>query len=468
MWEGWAREAVKYGGRRPERDAAWKYHDNGQEPVEDVRWEAEVAAPRTGYLQSHLRPPPAPSTGTRLDDDFSLPTPSAAARSLVNPSSRLLTADTAPSFAGYDTSLFLDPLDGDANAHSTAKTAQTSHDVSNGKILKKRRKAVSAAPSTTDTTSLLEVYGASQYEGESRFADASTSTLYDLPIPPPPRTDGSRLLNSVLERNKARALRRQNGEEGEDGEMALELVPGEVELRYTTKSKSVIKALGKGRSESFTVEEGEGQGRQARSFLAGGKGKKLAVEGEVGGEAEDSAFFEGGGPRLSDGAQLHISDTLRSQPPSSGSSEDEPSSPFFAGLKLALVVSPEVLGSVQKAVVDAAGTYVIDPDEESDEYKGADYVVVDHIKFVFVHFPPPSLGTHLKLYLTALRRGSETLLTLASSPSVGSSCAFSATSCGRSLAVFSSVRYLISVRCRVRLPPLSPSPVSVPNLRVRY
>ncbi|GAA5863669.1 hypothetical protein JCM8547_003687 [Rhodosporidiobolus lusitaniae] len=386
VWEGWAREAVRYGGRRKERDEAWKWKEGGSEPEEDVSWAVENEAPRTGHLLKEGERFAPPSKAVPFErpnpTPFARPPQPAASRSLVVPQRG---ANRPSAFSGYDTSLLDTTLDTSTDA---SLSAQAAYDISNGKVLKKRRRAVPASASSffpsasqqqnpllgDDASSLLEVYGASQQAlpippahyadtSDSRFADASTSTS---------TSAGDISLHTF---STARARQRAD----ESAEMALELVPGEVEMRYTKKSKSVIKALGKGREGSFAAPGEEGR-KAVKTFgkrVEGEKGK----EGE-GAAADDSAFFSAplslppsdDPPAPAPDAAVSAQNAS-SSPPRTGS----PLQPFFANLKFAIVglaahgADPK---KVKKEIELCGGSAVVDPDE--GELEEVDYVCVHY------------------------------------------------------------------------------------------
>ncbi|GAA5820926.1 hypothetical protein JCM11251_001880 [Rhodosporidiobolus azoricus] len=376
VWEGWAREAVKYGGRRAERDEVWVWGEKRSEPEEDVRWEVQVEAPRSGGVPGMAR-----SSHSSAANGSSTPTASAnqlssRSRSLV---STITTSNaTRSAFKGYDTSLTDGPEYGEDELPVPAPLASTTepvaYDTANGKVLKKKRTRASAAADTAHE-SILEAYGASQQAGGSelsRFADADTT----LPS-----------LDDALARPQEKE-RMQEQQEDAEAEMALELVPGEVEPRWVKKSKSTIKALEQRRAGGFAVD------------AAAKKGKVIAAAAKkaVAGAGDDSGFLEQA-PDLSDSAPVPAAAAGAPLPSSSSgeatsSSDDGPTVRIFEGKKLALV---EIKGPDVKAVkltLEARGAeVVIDPSEE--EMDGVDWILVDFVEAPkrLTHPPDPRVVT---------------------------------------------------------------------------
>ncbi|BGP20145.1 hypothetical protein JCM10213_000770 [Rhodosporidiobolus nylandii] len=383
VWEGWAREAIAYGGRRAKRDKAWEYNDSGREPDTDLTFAVDVAPPRSGHAQraaaagttaSQYQLPPVPMTST--------PAPPAS-RSLV-PQALPAVSGSKPAFRGYD------PLAVEVPADAVAKP--TAFDPANGKVLKKRRRAaLGASDSFTggsqqhggaaeDYSALLEAYGASQSQqpqaGElSRFADASAD-------------DEQHELPSLDVVHAALAARSAEGGGGAEdaGEMALELVPGEVELQYTTKSKSVIRALAKGREGSFASDEGAGAGRKPKPFVAGRK----AAPAPTAAEGDDSAFFDAavaaeesfvplGATQPAAGKRGAGSKDATPGSSSSPSEEEGPLKQIFAGKSFALMElkGPDPEGV--KQVIGARGGRAT-VNAQGEELAGADWVIVDYVE----------------------------------------------------------------------------------------
>ncbi|GAA6039213.1 hypothetical protein JCM8097_000472 [Rhodosporidiobolus ruineniae] len=372
VWEGWAREAVQYGGRRAERDEAWK--QDGPEPVEDVRWAVKEAAPRSGHAARKWA-----ERAPAQQKQQNLPPPSAS--QLADARKRTLVAAAAPStstkphsFQGYDSSL-LDAAAETNKQASTSAVAAAAFDTSNGKVVKKRRR-VGGAPSGVagGGDDLLEAFGASQqHQGgseQSRFADADTT----LPLPPPA---------ALLSHSS-----RQQGGEDDDVEMALELVPGEAELQYQAKSRSVIKALAAGREGSFLPDSDLGAGG-----AAGRRAKKLDVKpavASVAGVGDDSAFFDGPPPQIleddpaADSLDLNaVIPATQARSSSSPSNEDEGGGevpPIFEGKTFAVLgLTGGPLASLKEAVAERKGRVVDGTDEE--QLKTVDWIVLDHLTF---------------------------------------------------------------------------------------
>ncbi|GAA5896339.1 hypothetical protein JCM5296_002949 [Sporobolomyces johnsonii] len=329
VWEGWAREAIKFGGRREARDKAWEWRKDAFEPEENVEW-AVRAPPRRRLLDA----PPFGAVDTA-------PATSNSPRTLVRTNSG---ASTSRRFTGYDA--FVD-VEGD----SRSAAAATTYDLSNGKILKKRRKGERAGsafpdPSQGNHESLIEVFVALQDAGnESRFADADVST--DLPHP-----------------DTLATLR-----EGphEQGEMAYELVEGQVGIQRTKKSKSAIKALSLKRSLATLDDQAANPSRVKKAF---GAITEEPREKEMPSAQDDSAFFEGGDLDLSS-AKADLGTSSSSQ-----SSED---SPIFAGLTLALMELKGPEPNAIKGIIESrGGVAIIDANEE--ELERADWIVVDYVE----------------------------------------------------------------------------------------
>ncbi|GAA6017709.1 hypothetical protein JCM10207_000471 [Rhodosporidiobolus poonsookiae] len=362
VWEGWAHEAIKYGGMRAERTRAWQYNQSRREPPEDLEWKRQEVARRT---RATLRESDIAHYST---------TPAATPFGAAPSQSRSLVPANTPgtarphAFRGYDSTL-TNELAPDGPASTSTVVSATK----DGKVLKKRRRA---GPSTTDlhpsasravradeASSLLEAYGASQQPAElSRFADADV-TLPSLDVamayisradPPPPP------------------------EEEENAEMALELVPGEVEMQYTKKSKSTIKAVSAGRDGSFAPDDGSGDKKTRRTLEPAVRRGAAAAEAEkAAGANEDSAFFDGP-PPLDDGPAQAT--TVQ---PSSGSrsseSDEGPLKQIFEGKTFALMALRQVKpGALQSTIEGRGGKVVVDASDE--ELAMVDFVLVDFDK----------------------------------------------------------------------------------------
>ncbi|GAA5940149.1 hypothetical protein JCM1841_005964 [Sporobolomyces salmonicolor] len=327
VWEGWAREAIKFGGRREARDMAWEWRKDGFEPEENVEW-AVRAPPLRRLLDT--------SSFGAVDN---APVASNSSRSIVRTNSR--GASASRRFTGYDA--FVD-VEGDS------RSAAAAYDLSNGKILKKRRKGERAGsafpdPSQGDHESLIEVFVASQDAGnESRFADADLST--DLPHPD--------------------TLATSREGPSEQGEMAYELVEGRVGIERTKKSKSAIKALSLKRSLA-TLDD---QANPVRVKKAFGAIIDEPQEKGIPSAQDDSAFFEGGDLDLSS-AKADLGTNSSSQ-----SSED---SPIFTGLTLALMELKGPEPSAIKRTIESRGGHAI-IDANAEELERAHWIVVDYVE----------------------------------------------------------------------------------------
>ncbi|GAA5892781.1 hypothetical protein JCM6882_000578 [Rhodosporidiobolus microsporus] len=375
VWEGWAREAILYGGRRPERDQVWVWSEKSQEePPMDVGWAVSHAAPRSGQQGR---------TGTassKLPSAVASTSAPSAARPAASQSRSLVAAGAGPasrtSFRGYDTSL-TDSFGADelpvppplASAAATAgPSVSTAYDP-NGRVVKKKKtRGVGAAPSHAEPDSLLEAYGASQQTaaGElSRFADADTTALPSL--------------DEILARPDSRPAAEADADVG----MALELVDGEVEPQWVPKSKSAIKAVSARREEGFAPDDKNGGRKEAKGK---GKGKvvgKKANDAPIAGANDDSAFFDAA-PQLSDppgaaAAAAGGATQASSSEQNSSPSDDTPPQRIFEGKKLALM---EIKGpdprAIKAAIEARGGEVVIDASEE--ELESVDWILVDFVE----------------------------------------------------------------------------------------
>ncbi|GJN94435.1 hypothetical protein Rhopal_007515-T1 [Rhodotorula paludigena] len=378
VWEGWAREAIKYGGVRAERTAAWNPELSPQEPPENVEFAVAQPAARSKALRS---------SRDRLAD-FELPTPHARAttqtRSLVPPERPGATA--RPAFKGYDALPY--ELDGQAEASPSKQP----FDVAHGKVLKKKRRALGAStssqllssdaqplqpqqPAQDDSQALLEAFGAASQlplDGSelSRFADADMSELPSLDEALAAIGKGKGRSSDAVEQETEEAPR----------ETALELVAGQVEMQRVTKSKSVIKALSTSRKGSFVHETAD------RTKPLQQKHGISPVAEELDGAAhDDSAFFDSA-PHISPDTLITLAPTAapdklpatRGNTTSSApSSDDGPISPIFAGQRFALFeLKGPPLEGVMQVITLRGGTCFVDPDDE--ELANVDWIVVDY------------------------------------------------------------------------------------------
>jgi len=385
VWEGWAREAVKYGGIRSERVQVWEHKAGADEPQEDVTWQVDVAPPRCRPSAGRTRPAP--------------PAPAPAADGPVASSSRTIvpvpgTYQPRRSFKGYDTSL-LDNLGSTDAAAQADDAAPPAFDLAHGKVLKKRRRVVAADtvpqllpsasqaahPAQDDSQALLEAFGASQLPAAaggdtSRFADADTTGL-----------------QSVDELLAARARAREGDA---DGAMAMQLVPGQVEMQLVPKSKSVIKALSSSRQGSFVHAPA---GERARRLPAAAASRSAAVaEGSDSNAGhDDSAFFDSA-PALALAADDKVTTTTGSgESSSAASSEDTVYLPMFAGKTFALMELKGPRVSAIRHAIDKCQGVCID-NANDDELAKADFVIVDYVECVrlslfFVARRPQELGS---------------------------------------------------------------------------
>ncbi|GAA5942347.1 hypothetical protein JCM3775_003230 [Rhodotorula graminis] len=394
VWEGWAREAVKYGGIRAERVQAWEHNAGGAEPVEDVTWQVDVAPPRCRSTVVRARPVPLAARQEALGGAAAGPVASSSRTIVPVPG----TYQPRRSFKGYDTAL-LDNLDSAADPAQADTAAPPAFDLAHGKVLKKRRRVVAAdtvpqlLPSASqqvaqqaqdDSQALLEAFGASQLPAagdSSRFADADTTGLQSV---------------AELLAARARAVEEHGGAgEGKgDGEMAMQLVPGQVEMQLVPKSKSVIKALSSSRQGSFVHAPA---GERARRLPAAAP-SRTALVADVPGEGnaghDDSAFFDSA-PALAPVANDKTTTTTDSGVSSSGASSVETVfAPMFAGKTVALMELKSPRVSAIRRVIDKCSGVCID-NANDDELAQADFVIVDYVEppARFANNPDPRIRT---------------------------------------------------------------------------
>ncbi|GAA6048683.1 hypothetical protein JCM3770_002019 [Rhodotorula araucariae] len=379
VWEGWAREAVKYGGIRPERTHVWEHKEGGEEPQEDVSWQVEWVPPRCRSTRPRARSPNAASAFAPRAG--SSDPAGRAGRSLVPVPG---TYQPRPAFKGYDTSL----LDGlDAADPTTADKPTTAFDLAHGKVLKKRHRLLAAdsgsqlAPSAShaapqhaqdDSQALLEAFGASQNPaGEaSRFADADATGL-----------------PSIGELLAARSRM----DEEPVGEMSLQLVPGQVEMQLVPKGKSVIKALSSSRHGSFVHDARDDNPRRLAAATAA---RRDGVEQSVdeAGAIDDSAFFDSAPLQAVERKASNVGTT--DEWTSSPSSEETVYLPIFEGKTFALMElkSPRIKG-LKRVIGKCSGRFI--DNAVDDELASADFVIVDHVEppEQFAHSNDPRIRT---------------------------------------------------------------------------
>ncbi|GAA5908595.1 hypothetical protein JCM8208_002676, partial [Rhodotorula glutinis] len=379
VWEGWAREAVKYGGIRSERVEVWEHKAGAAEPQEDVTWQVDVAPPRCRSTVVRARAAPLAARRDAPGDDSGAPVASSSRTIVPVPG----TYQPRRSFKGYDTSLLdnLDSANGPTQADDAA--APPAFDLAHGKVLKKRRRVVAAdtvpnlLPNASqqvaqqaqdDSQALLEAFGASQLPAAgdaSRFADADTTGLQSLD-------------ELLAARARAGEERGCGGDGDGDGEMAMQLVPGQVEMQLVPKSKSVIKALSTSRQDSFVHAP---PGERARR-LPGAAASRTAVVADTPAEGnaghDDSAFFDSA-PVLPLVADDKMTMGSSGESSSAASSDDTVYAPMFAGKTVALMElkSPRV-SAVRRAIIKCSGVCIDNAND--DELASADFVIVDYVE----------------------------------------------------------------------------------------
>lgn len=324
VWEGWAREAIKFGGRREVRDKVWNYREGQAEPAEDLSW--TVDAPPTRRFAST----PHPIASTSAAPHFQ-PRP-------LSQTSRNLAGGAEAStrrFTGYDNSL-LDPAEDESRQATT-------HDVANGKILKKRRRTAAPDASQGNPEQLIDVFGAVTTIDNPRGLGDNDYALdlphpdeigMDLPVPP-------------IEFNEEN--------------MVYEMRDGAVGLQRTKKSKSAIKAI----TSKREFDEVEAAKSKPNSF-----GQLRSVQENPAGVQDDSGFFE---------ANNHAN-----QPPSHNSSQD--SVPvIFGGLRFAVMdIKARDPAVIAGYIERGGGEAIIDASDE--ELEQVDWIIVDFAESVLLHY----------------------------------------------------------------------------------
>lgn len=360
VWEGWAREAVKYGGIRPERLQDWAWNENGHEPEMKLDWQVAVAPPRSrsnrhdrAASTSVLPIPPPEFSQPKTDTAHSI-------RPSLVPTDTPGAVKSRSTFKGYDASLLEAVEAGASTSAALAPAVPTAHDPSNGTVLKKRRRVVApAADGALDLAlPIASLAGASQallqtYTGiagdAGRFADADMS---DLP---------------TFDEMHANATRQAGDGTAEGQELAYQLVPGRVEMQLVPKSKSVIRALSSRRAGSFVEADLVGDEAKKKTRRVDARGSVPPIdeatrdEAAIAAAADDSAFFDAA-PQIS---------PLRK----------EDRTPIFQGQKFALM---ELKGPnpklIQGVVSSRGGAAVIDASD--DELERVDWIIVDHVECV--------------------------------------------------------------------------------------
>ncbi|GAA5901568.1 uncharacterized protein JCM6883_000258 [Sporobolomyces salmoneus] len=348
MWEGWAREAVKFGGRREERDRVWRYREGGGEPEQDLSWTVEEP-PKRGIASTT----PGPST-QQTQTSTSNPV-----KNLSQTTSRELTGrlvggggdSTTRKFTGYDQSI-IDTVEEEQSRRTAA--AETNHDLLHGKILKKRRRTnnnLAPDASQGNPEQLFDIFGQISVDQNNNVALNpnpnpnlnSAQALFNLP----PQADDQQLELPIP----------PIGFKDED--MVYEMREGQVGLQRTKKSKSAIKAITLKRSIS------EVEKKTPKSFSQAQSQKIVGMEEDDSGFLDNTtAFGEGGGLPI---------------PSNSSSSTDSIPGNIFTGLTLAVMGikarDPQIIAGI---ITRGGGTCLIDATEE--ELETVDWIVVDFVE----------------------------------------------------------------------------------------
>lgn len=314
VWEGWAREAIKFGGRREVRDKVWNYRQGQAEPAEDLSW--SVDAPPTRRFAST----PHPIASTSAASHFQPQPLSQTSRNLAG------VAETSTRrFTGYDNSL-LEATDDDPRQ-------RTNHDVANGKILKKRRRTAAPDASQGNPEQLIDVFGAVTTIDNPRAVD-NNDHAFDLPHP-----DDIDMVLPVPP------------DEFNEENMVYEMRDGAVGLQRTKKSKSAIKAI----TSKREFDEVEAAKSKPNSF-----GQLRPVQENPAGVQDDSGFFE---------------TNNANQQSSNGSSQD--SVPIiFGGLKFAVMdIKARDPAVIAGYIERGGGEAIIDASDEDLEQ--VDWIIVD-------------------------------------------------------------------------------------------
>ncbi|GAA5930116.1 uncharacterized protein JCM15063_004721 [Sporobolomyces koalae] len=323
VWEGWAREAIEFGGRREARDKIWTYREGREEPQQDLSW----TVPAPARYRKTVEEQPRASTSAR--------TSTASKRNL---SGRGFGAGedrtgTTRQFTGYDNSILEEVAD---------EPHRSTHDLANGKVLKKRRKGATAPDASQGVPEhLYDVFGKiSDVEGaanENKIAKVQPNfdlphpdtVGLDLPVPPPGYND-------------------------ED--MVLEMREGEVGLQRTRKSKSAIKAL----TSKRAVTEVETAPKSISLLRTTAEDQQHMQD--------DSGFLETTEASLKP-----------EQSASSNDSTQESLPDVFRGLTLAIMdVKARDPTIIAQYVEKGGGTAVIDASDE--ELESADWIIVDFVE----------------------------------------------------------------------------------------
>lgn len=336
VWEGWAREAIKFGGRREARDDAWVYEEGKAEPDEDLSW----------TITSDRRPSTIPPREG----------PSAVAATTTVPhrtgpqNSRDLTgggAAPARKFSGYDSSLT------DAVEDEQARRAATIHDLANGKILKKRKRTnIGPDASQGNPEQLFDVFGqivAPTHALEPHGTVETTPAIAEpadvdsgeagLPVPPP----GYR-----------------------DEEMVYEMRDGEVGLQRTKKSKSAIKAITSKRS----IAEVDTAPKTIAQLRSGEAAEARRDQGDN----DDSGFLD------NTDASMSKHDEEAPAPCSSDSTQSNGvPADIFAGHSFAIMDvkarDPSIIASY---VAKGGGHAIVDASDR--DLERVDWIIVDYVE----------------------------------------------------------------------------------------
>jgi hypothetical protein len=334
VWEGWAREAIKFGGRREERDQVWIWQEGkNEQPEEDLNWTVDEPPRRT----FDATPRASTSTGAVPQPVRKL---SQTSRDLTGGRGGGGRANTIRKFTGYDNSL-TETVEGQARRAAAA----ADHDLANGKILKKRRRTTTTPDSSQgNPEQLFDVFGQISILNNAPIRQPLAQIIeeqspdnddndFDLPVPPPGF---------------------------EDADMVFEMREGEVGLQRTKKSKSAIKAI----TSSRIIAEVESQPKSIAQLRSMNQHQQHEVENR-----DDSGFLD----------NTEASNKEDQMPSSSGASIDSTNPNIFVGLTLAVMgikaQNPQVVaGYIEKG----GGRAIIDASDE--EIEQADWIVVDFVE----------------------------------------------------------------------------------------
>ncbi|GAA5967510.1 hypothetical protein JCM3765_004691 [Sporobolomyces pararoseus] len=341
MWEGWAREAIKFGGRREERDQIWIYQPGKGEPVEDLSWTVDQP-PQRHHLASTHHPPPRASTSTAL---LLEPT-----RKLSQTSRDLAGgggggAGAGRKFTGYDNSI----TESIEEQTRRAATATSNHDLMNGKILKKRRRTnVAPDASQGNPEQLFDVFGEivvanNINTNNPQYQPVQEQEEFDLPHPDEIGGGGGGDLELPVPPPGY-----------EDSDMVYEMREGEVGLQRTKKSKSAIKAI----TSKRTISQVETAPKSIRPPTT------TTTESR-----DDSGFLENTEEANKEEEQAPVS--------SNGSSQANPT--IFEGLTLAVMeIKAKPSKSIASHIERCGGKAIVNASEE--DLNKVDWIVVDFVE----------------------------------------------------------------------------------------